>query len=246
MRHLILIAALVFVPLVTPAYGNTGHYEAVVAEPFLELHTGPGRGYPVFHVVDRGEQIDVVKRRTDWFQVRTSKGIEGWVKSDQMAETLDSGGLPTALDDPSAEDYAARRWEAGVQLGDLDGANLIAVYGGYHFTRNLSVELQVGEVTGDYSNGWLATADIVHQPFPEWRVSPYAALGTGVIHIEPQATLVQEQDRTDQIAHVGLGLRMYVTKRFMFRGEYNSYLTFTNRDDNEEIDAWQAGFAFFF
>ena len=104
MRQFILIAALVFVPLVTPAYGKTSHYEAVVAEPFLELHTGPGRGFPVFYVVDRGEQIDVLKRRTDWFQVRTKKGIEGWVKLDQMAETLDTSGKPTALDDPTEDD----------------------------------------------------------------------------------------------------------------------------------------------
>ncbi len=246
MRHLILIAALVFVPLVTPAYGKTSHYEAVVAEPFLELHTGPGRGFPVFHVVDRGEQIEVVKRRTDWFQVRTARGVEGWVKLDQMAETLDTAGKPTALDDPTAEDYAGRRWEAGLQMGDLDGANVISIYGGYHFTRNLSVELQLGDVSGDFSNGWVATANIVHQPFPEWRVSPYAALGTGVIHIEPQATLVQSEDRTDQVAHVGVGLRTYLTKRFMLRTEYNSYLTFTSRNDNEELDEWLAGFAFFF
>jgi SH3-like domain-containing protein len=246
MRQLILIAALVFVPLVTPAYGKTSHHEAVVAEPFLELHTGPGRGFPVFHVVDRGEQIDVLKRRTDWFQVRTNKGVEGWVKLDQMAGTLDTAGRPTALDDPTEDDYAGRRWEVGLQMGDLDGANVISLYGGYHFTRNLSAELQVGDISGDYSNGWITTASIVHQPFPEWRLSPYAALGTGVIHIEPQATLVQAEDRTDQVGRVGLGLRTYVTRRFMFRAEYNSYLTFTSRDENEELDEWQAGFAFFF
>ena len=246
MRYFILVAALVFVPAVTPAYGKTSDYEAVVAEPFLELHTGPGRGFPVFHVVDRGEQIDVLKRRTDWFQVRTRKGVEGWVKLDQMAETLDTAGRPTALDDPAEDDYVGRRWEAGLELGDLDGANTITVYGGYHFTRNLSTELHVGATTGDYSSGWLATADIVHQPFPEWRISPYAALGTGVIHTSPQTTLVQSQDRTDQVAHVGLGLRMYATRRFMVRAEYNSYLTFTSTDDNEELDQWQAGFAFFF
>ena len=246
MRQLILIAALLFVPLVTPAYGKTSHYEAVVAEPFLELHTGPGRGFPVFHVVDRGEQIDVLKRRTDWFQVRTKRGVEGWVKLEQMAETLDTSGRATALDDPTEEDYLGRRWEVGLQLGDLDGASVLSVYGGYHFTRNIATELRVSSVSGDYSSGWLATADIVLQPFPEWRVSPYAALGTGVIHISPQATLVQSQDRTDQVALVGLGLRMYATRRFMFRAEYNSYLTFTSSNDNQELDEWQAGFAFFF
>ena len=38
-----------------------------VADPYLEMHTGPGKGYPVFHVVDRGESVDIMMRRTDWF-----------------------------------------------------------------------------------------------------------------------------------------------------------------------------------
>jgi uncharacterized protein YgiM (DUF1202 family) len=50
-----------------------------VADAFLELHTGPGRGYPVFHVAARGEWVAITLRHTDWFQVRTDKGVEGWV-----------------------------------------------------------------------------------------------------------------------------------------------------------------------
>ena len=79
MRTVVVMVMLVFLPFVTPAYAKTAHYEAVVAEPFLELHTGPGQGFPVFHVVDRGQRIEVLKRRTDWFQVRTDRGVRGWV-----------------------------------------------------------------------------------------------------------------------------------------------------------------------
>ncbi len=246
MRQLLLIAALVFVPLVTPAYGKTSHYEAVVAEPFLELHTGPGRGFPVFHVVDKGEQIAVVKRRTDWFQVRTIKGLEGWVSLEKMAGTLDTAGRPSSLDDATADDFFGRRWEVALAFGDLDGASVISVIGAYRLTRNLSAELQFGDLSGGFSDGWLTTVALVHQPFPEWKVSPFAALGTGIIHLQPKATLVSAEDRTDQVGQVGLGARINVSKRFMFRAEYNSYLTFTSRDDNEELDEWKAGFAFFF
>lgn len=246
MRALLLIAVAVFLPFVTPAYGKTSHYEAVVADPFLELHTGPGRGYPVFHVVDRGERIEVVTRRTDWFQVRTSRGVKGWVKIEQMAKTLDTTGGATRIEEPTAGDYAARRWEAGMLLGDFGGASVISLYGGYHLTKNLAVELGAADLSGDFSNGWLVSADIVHQPFPGWRFSPFAVLGTGIVHVEPQATLVQTPDRTDQFGRVGVGVRTYLTKRFLLRAEYNSYLIFTSRDDNEGVDEWKAGFAFYF
>ena len=63
-------------------------HKILIADPYIELHTGPGRGYPVFHVVERGREVEIVKRRTDWFQIRTERGIEGWVPREQMIATL--------------------------------------------------------------------------------------------------------------------------------------------------------------
>ena len=63
-----------------------------VADPYLEMRTGPGRGYPIFHVVDRGEDVAVIMRRTDWFLVRASNGKEGWVRRAQMERTLQPDG----------------------------------------------------------------------------------------------------------------------------------------------------------
>ena len=34
--------------------------QVFVSEPYLELSTGPGRGYPVFHVVEREQSVDVL------------------------------------------------------------------------------------------------------------------------------------------------------------------------------------------
>jgi len=59
-----------------------------VADTFLELHTGPGRGYPVTRVIPRGDQIEVLKRRTDWYLLRDDRGQEGWAKRKAMALTL--------------------------------------------------------------------------------------------------------------------------------------------------------------
>ena len=77
-------------------------------------------------------------------------------------------------------------------------------------------------------------------------MSPFFKLGAGVIHTEPKSTLVQAEDRTDEIGHAGFGIRTYVSRRFIFRTEYNNYVVFTSRDDNEEVEEWKVGFSFFF
>ncbi len=245
MNHLFVIAALTFCCLSSVAYGKGGR-TVVIADPYIELHTGPGSGYPIFHVVDRGEQLVVSKRRTNWFRVRTEDGKKGWVNADQLARTLDLDGEKTSIDLPGEGDYLERNIEVGFQIGDFDGANAISIYGAYLFNRNLSVELWGTQLSGDFSSGWMTNINLVHQPYPAWRVSPYVVLGTGLVQIEPKATLVQAETRTDQEAHVGFGLRTYLSERFLLRAEYRSYVVFTKRDSNEEVEQWQAGFAFFF
>lgn len=50
----------------------------VVTAPFIDLRTGPGRGYPLTQSVLRGEKIDIVYQRTGYFKVRTAQNVEGW------------------------------------------------------------------------------------------------------------------------------------------------------------------------
>ena len=92
----------------------------------------------------------------------------------------------------------------------------------------------------------MGSVNVVHEAWPEWRYSPFFTLGVGVIHTSPKSTIVGGEDRTDEIAHVGVGVRIYTTRRFLLRVEYKSYVVFTSRDENEEVEEWKAGFAFFF
>jgi hypothetical protein len=222
-------------------------HKILIADPYVELHTGPGRGYPVFHVVERGREVEIVKRRTDWFQIRTERGVEGWVPREQMIATLEPTGEPLDLQEPARENYMSRRWQAGVAGGDFAGASMVSAFGGYAFSDNLSIELTFNHIVGEFSNGYSATLGLVHVFVPEWRISPYFTLGTGVIYTDPKSTLVQSVDRTDQIGYVGGGLQFYLTRRFMLRTEYRNNVIFTSRNDNEEVDEWKyLGIAFFF
>jgi uncharacterized protein YgiM (DUF1202 family) len=218
----------------------------VIDDPFIELHTGPGRGYPIFYIAERGEQIQLLMQRTDWFKIKIERGEEGWVHRQQLKTTHNLDGEPFDLPGLNIEDYQARRWEVGALYGDFGGANAISTYGAFNLTQNLSGELWMTQVLGRFSDSTIFTADIVHTMYPEWRASPYFTLGAGAIHTEPKATLVATVDRTDTIAHAGAGVRMYLTRRFVFRAEYKAHVVFTSRNDNEEIREWKAGCSFFF
>ena len=229
-----------------PVQAEVRYFQVRIAEPYIELHTGPGRGFPVFHVVDRGELVEVIKRRTDWFKLRTAKGKEGWARRAAMVLTLSPEGDPTEFEDADLGDFSRRRWEAGVMAGDFEGADVITAYSSYMVNKNLSAELQLSQVFGNFSDALSASINLLAQPFPEWRASPFFLLGTGAIYTDPNVTLVNEEDRWEQITNVGVGLRVYVTRRFIFRAEYQNHVILQNIDDNQEIDEWKAGFAFFF
>ncbi len=217
-----------------------------VTDAYIELRTAPGRGYPVFHVAERGEQVELLKRRTDWVKVRTERGVEGWAAVADVARTVDSEGNAIALIEPNLQAFLGRRWEAGILAGDQEDTDAVSVYGGYHFTPNLSVELALTENFGDYSDGRMATVDIVHQMFPHWRYSPFFSLGGGVRETSPRSSLVSTSDRTDNLASVGAGVRIYLTRRLMLRLQYKNYLVMTDRDDDEEIEEWKIGISAFY
>jgi uncharacterized protein YgiM (DUF1202 family) len=228
------------------ASGKETHREVVVADPYLEMHTGPGKGYPVFYVVGRDEHVEVLKERTSWYLVREHQGREGWVTEQQLLATHELDGSDIKLDVPTLANLTTRRFEGALMLGDFGGASLISLSGSYGLTDHLSVGLTLSNALGNISNAEFATVDVTHTMFPEWRISPYLSLGTGYVHTSPHTTQVQQVDSTDQMSFVGVGVRMYISRRFMARAEYHANYTYTNRNANEETPEWKAGFAFFF
>jgi hypothetical protein len=232
--------------LSTPARAAHELLQLFITQPYLQLHTGPGRGYPVAQVVARGESVDVLFRRTDWFKVRTERGIEGWasVRELTMATLADGSNFVVSMGDRAG--FAHHRWESGVLAGAYAGATLLSVYSALSITDNLKLEIGVSEFLGNVSDGYIADIGLAHVFLPEWRFSPLVTVGTGFQKLEPKVLLVQPVDRSDQVAYVGVGARFYLTRRFFFRGEYREYVVFTRTNANEVNEEWRLGFAFFY
>lgn len=204
---------------------------------FVEIHSGPGRGYPVFYVAVKNEKVTLIKRKTDWVKVETQDKTVGWIEISALKKSI----VNVISDEDVGEDVFDDFWFASVMAGQLDEATEMSLQAGYQFTKNISSEISLTQVLGDFSESkWLAVS-LSHQPFPEWRLSPVFSLGGGLVDISPKTTLARDKKRQEDTIHFGVGIRYRVSQRFYIVAEYKEITAFTERDDNETVNEWHTG-----
>jgi uncharacterized protein YgiM (DUF1202 family) len=246
MRRLALLLIFIQNAVIPMAYADTSVQVVKVADPFLEMHTGPSPGYPITNVVKRDETISILKRRTTWYLIKNNKDFEGWVHRSQLVKTLTLDDEKIAIKDITRDEYLEHEWEMSMIGGSFGDLPMMTLSGGYALTKNLSTEAAFTQIIGDFSSRQLLGINLINQPFPDWKISPYFSLGGGIISTRVKSTLSQLEDDTDFTANVSLGLKMYLTRSFLVRTDLKKHIIFQSRDKNEEITSWQVGFAVFF
>jgi hypothetical protein len=236
----------VLVALALPVFADEPRERVLVADPYLELHTGPGRAYPIFDIAERGERVEILKRHTDWFKVRTARNKEGWVSRAQMEATLTEAGEKKTFRDVLFDDYLARRMEFGFAFGSLNHDPLLSAYAGYRLHENIEVELTIAQSAGDFSTTSLYYVSLVSQPFPDSRWSPFFSLGAGRFTNMPKATLVSATEARGGLANAAIGLRYYVTRQFFVRVEAKKHVALIDYNRTDDYTELSAGAAFFF
>jgi hypothetical protein len=218
--------------------------QLVVTAPYLEMHSGPGRGYPVIYVIGRDEIVTVLFSRTDWYKVRAPHGEEGWARRADLAITQLADGEPAPI--PPYPDFPSHHWELGGGYGVYNRQNLVTAYVDYAITESLDVEGVVQQALGTLDNRVIGTIGLRHTFIPEWKwFSPTAGLGGGYQHIVdkvPPAPL----ENNNEMAYVSLGARGFITRRFMWRADWRHYDVFNHLNVYEDLEEWKVGFAVFF
>jgi hypothetical protein len=217
-----------------------------VTDPYIEFHSGPGRGYPVFFVAERSEWIEILLRHTDWFKVRGVRDQVGWVHRSQLESTLTEAGGKKTFRDMLLDDYLLRRVQLGAAWGQFKSEPMLKLWTSYKLSDTLSIEGTVGEVQGLFSGSSFWHVDLVAEPWSDRRLSPFFAIGVGRFKNVPNASLVGAIDTTANLANASLGVRYYLTERFVLRADYSLYTAFVGDTRSQEFRAFTAGLSFFF
>jgi hypothetical protein len=243
----LLAAALGFALGAAPVHADEAAAERLqVADPYLELHTGPGRGYPVFFVAGRDEWVELLLRHTDWFKVRTAGGQEGWVHRLQLERTLTAAGGAKTFRDVMVDDYLARRVEVGAGWGRFKSEPMLKAWTAYRLSETLSVEATAGQVQGTFSGSTFWHVSLNVEPWSDHRLSPFFGIGVGGFSNIPNASLVGATTSNAKLANAAIGIRYYVSDRFIVRADYSLYTAFIADTSSSEYRAITGGLSFFF
>ena len=223
---------------------NRPQLQLVVTVPYLEMHSGPGRGYPVVYVVGRDEVLTVLFSRTDWYKVRAPRGEEGWARREDLMQTELPDGEPAPI--PPYPDFSAHRWEVGAGYGVYNRENLVTAYTDFGITDSIDVEAVLQQAFGTLDNRVIGSIGLRHTFIPEWKwFSPTAGIGAAYQRISekvPPAPL----ESSNQMVYASLGARGFITRRFMWRADWRHYVVFNNLNVYEDLEEWKFGLAVFF
>lgn len=226
--------------------GLRGAERLQVNDAYLEMHTGPGRGYPVFFVVERRQWITVELRRTDWYRVRAEGGQVGWVQRKQLEATLTQAGVGKSFRDLVVDDYIARRLEMGGAWGRFKAEPMLKLWTQYRLADTIGIELSLGQVQGVFSGTDFWALSLTSEPWSDRRLSPFFSVGLGQFRNIPNASLVNNAPTDAKLAHATAGLRWYIAERFVARADASLYTAFVADNRSIEYRAFTIGLAFFF
>lgn len=221
-----------------------------VIDPYAEIRTGPGRGYPVFYAVEQGETIEVLTRRPGWYEVRTQSSQTGWTSTSELSRTMQATGAPADLPSVSYGDYLKRSWRAGFRggqfiQGELDGADTFSLTGGYKLFSWLELEAELGKIYGNEIRGDYYAFNALVEPLSQWRISPFLSLGAGSMDLDSQPKLVPLEIDSSDFETYSAGANYYVGRNFVVQAAYRWYAVDTDLG-TERLEAWNVGFSAFF
>jgi hypothetical protein len=228
-----------------PATDN-GLPQVALSDPFVELHTGPGRGYPVFHVAARGERVSLLLAHTSWVKLRTASGREGWASRESLRGTLVAAGVAPGLMQRWSDRWLQDRLALGAAWGRFQSQPMLRLAARYRLGEALGLEASAGQVQGLYSGTDFWQLDATVEPMSDRDWSPTFAVGVGRFHNIPNASLVEQGQTHANLAHAAVGVRWRFGSRYEVRADWSLYTALLSEQRSREYRALTLGLSFFF
>lgn len=188
-----------------------------VEQAYVDVHTGPGIGFPVFTVIERGHRFNVLAEQGPWFKVQSDRQEVGWVAGEAIA--VDAVNHSPRVSFAAAEHAynSARNYMVGVDGGMLWRDYVYRLSGSYHMLKGLHMDMMYAQSAGLYMMSNYYSVGLQWYLWSEQRFSPSLFVAGGELQGNPRATLYPALKTQAGFVSGGLSVRMRMTDRFFIR-----------------------------
>lgn len=242
-----MLMALVCAWLVAPAQAQeaapmTPSERVQVSAPYLDLRTGPGRGFPIKQVVPRGQSVDVLLRQNDWFRIRTDDGRLGWAHRDQLHAISMAAAAPSHR--AAVAGWLHERVELGANWGRLESSGQLRFHAALRTSDALAIEASLGRAQGALSGAEVRLLNLTAEPWHDARVSPIFAIGFGRLRNVPNND--PAAPASARLLDAALGLRWRFAEYYSLRTDYRILTGYVGSNRIVEFREATLGLAFHF
>jgi hypothetical protein len=217
--------------------------QVTVVDEFIEMHTGPGRGFPIVNVAEKGQQLQVLKSKTNWYKVKTHRNKLGWVDASALSRTRIGSKPKVTFARIDTKRVQEKKFRAKVGAGWLETDASFSAGIGYALLKSFSVDLEFIKASGDFSSTSAVSVLGNLELFPRKKISPYVYVGSGQIVNVPRATLVGREITNSPLVSLGAGVSYRLSRTFYFDTALSS-ISFSSFDDqSKQYLSWQTGVA---
>lgn len=208
---IVLLGLFIFAGCV-PAFANEEN-KLGVTNAFIDLRTGAGVGFPVFHSVNRGGSVTLLKQKANWYKVQAKRGITGWVQADKLAQ----GTQHLQSRQPFSRVNSLRQNSRNIALetafGIIGDDPMYGIAMQWRPWRCCGVEARMNKVMGSYTDARLLTAGLYAEKMLWTKWHFLLALSMGEMSGTPRQTLVNQSVITNSLRTLGLGAKYRVAQR---------------------------------
>lgn len=217
---------------------------------YLELRSGPGRGFPIIFSLKNNERLSILSRKTQWIEVISQDDNKGWMHENKLPQ-LSLNKQQVSFQPLDHNAYREKTLELGFYTGGVSGGSnkntpLIALSGAWQFTENYALEATLNHIVASNEENFLAHLDLQHTLAPEWFIHPIFTIGIGQLYTQPKSTLGDAATIKSSTVNMGLGFKYPVYQRFIIRGDYHKHLIISDQNQLNSVLIWKLGISVFF
>jgi len=206
---ILLLALLLVMPMTVQALS------VQTSDVYMQVHSGPGRHYPVFKSLSRGESVELIKQKAGWVKLQLKNGQFGWVPYQSLWQSRIGPAYEKSLLDYARENEK-KHFSMGASMGWLNGDPMRGLLFQYPISTKLTTNVGWNSASSLFATNTMVSLNAEYDVLRYKRFQPMLLVGVGQFSSAAKTSVIGHDSISTSALRVGAGARLSLFPGFEF------------------------------